>query len=1122
MSTYLSGNPTFLPTVQPYEPNFQLYAGALQMKQTQYDQNRKKISDLYGSLLNSPLTRDSNIQARDEFFNTIDYEIKKLSSVDLSLQQNVDAASGLFTALYDNKNIVKDMMWTKNYNNEMDRAEGFRSCIDPDKCGGAFWDGGVQALQWKREEFRNSSDDQAMSAENVRYTPYVNVQEKATKMIKDLGWNMKVDSISPDGKWIVTTKNGEQLQGPLLAHFQKILGQDPAIGDYYKTKSYVDRKNWVASNTEAQGSAEAAEAAYIAEKNDLINKYMSQINGDAKYAKEQSQQKAEDAKKNLEEGKILRSQEVDDEIARLMGESDNYAHTEEQTGKAMSTVANAMSSENNLLKGEALDNALAMLGLNDDLSAAAQILAYQNYESTIKENGWAMAEQQHKWKMEEIAYADQLKEKKAEEAMTGDPLLNMMFPDDPDSDVELDEQAAYKMLMSDAAEDNKALKGSSQLVLDKTLKAAQTVANAKGSNSAQATDDAVQMVGEMFKQYKYNADYNGTENEKKEAQRFMSNWNSKSAVEKAYYAKTFDPSYLYKKFDGNSMNAVSKRTAVKMYDNNASNKVNRTYLRGLKGELGLAIDEAANYELQLKAWRETKEKVNKKVFSYLNTNGDPALRGLYDELVDAKTGKPRSADSFSFLVAKQKSITGANEESYKYFKESEQYVGERARASLKANEKWNYMSDAEKAKYGGDKEKFRKQVFMDEMPKGRDLVKFKTGTDRNGKDVYKYVDIDKFFTKDGLVRKEYSAYANKWTPGNMNSAFWNEYKGAKKLYAGDTAEQFEPSLGEEIWAYTRGSVFGAGAGGAKEIVNLYKEKGKQATENLNKRNTSVIQQYKEAFNQADVYSGTQVEGLYGAGSLTAKGLRTFVDYAAPQSQGVLAERSVLMDAFGGTRGKDVFFSFGGPGKNIPTANGANAEAFVRNLVLDAATSKATSEARPRWTGKWNAIAGGKAGWQSYTINMNDPTWMKQYVGTETAPGPYYEYFKDSMGKGANLGEVTIYLKDEAAQNMFHQQTKRTSLDRRLGWAGSSPIGYGKFDEFSNLELKKVNGGYTVNGQVAVAKDPITGAWEYEAISQDYIGSDVDPNLIEKYYTPILQDIGTKLQVPGISSNSFNN
>ena len=41
MSTYLDNAPTYLPTVQPYEPNFQLYAGALEFKQTKYDTNSK-------------------------------------------------------------------------------------------------------------------------------------------------------------------------------------------------------------------------------------------------------------------------------------------------------------------------------------------------------------------------------------------------------------------------------------------------------------------------------------------------------------------------------------------------------------------------------------------------------------------------------------------------------------------------------------------------------------------------------------------------------------------------------------------------------------------------------------------------------------------------------------------------------------------------------------------------------------------------------------------------------------------------------------------------------------------------------------------------------------------------
>jgi hypothetical protein len=1117
MSTYLSGNPTFLPTVQPYEPNFQLYAGALQMKQTQYDQNRKKISDLYGSLLNSPLTRDSNIQARDEFFNTIDYEIKKLSSVDLSLQQNVDAASGLFTALYDNKNIVKDMMWTKNYNNEMDRAEGFRGCIDPDKCGGAFWEGGVQALQWKREEFRNASDDQAMGAENVRYTPYVNVQEKATKMIKDLGWSMKVDSISADGKWIVTTKNGEQLQGPLLAHFQKILGQDPAIGDYYRTKSYVDRKNWVASNAQVHGSTEAAEAAYITEKNDMINKYMSQINGDAKYAKEQSQKKAEDAKKNLENGKILRSQEVDDEIARLMGESDNYAHTEEQTGKAMSTVANAMSSNNNLLKGEALDNALGMLGLNDDLSAAAQILAYQDYESTMKENGWAMAEQRHKWRMEEIAFADSLKEDKAEEALVGPPELNGIFPGWMQNALSLDAQAGYKMFMGDAAESNKNLQTTSGKVLTDTLLAAQKTAKAGGTNSAQATDDAVHMVGEMIKQYNYNADYAGTDAEKREAHKFLKMWNSKSASEKAGWAKTLDPKYLTSKFDGTSMNAVTKRTAVKLLENNPTNQTNRSYLRGVRGELNDLIQEASEFEGEMAAWKKVKEEVNKNVFGDLNTNGDPKMAGLYDELIDASTGRARSEDSFAFLVAKKKITDDFSNTAPKDIDPAVSKLIKTKQAALNnIRKKYPVLNSTSgnlaERKLANDVYALEAEIrnLTKKYKPKQNTVKVQTGQTQNGTKIYENVAIDKFFTKDGLVKKEYSRYANNWKPGE-ESQFWDHYKDAKTLYAGDQ-ETEAPGTGEKIWEGVKGFLYGGPAGSYYEISSLEEERAKARTD-IKSRKSSIIEQYKEAFNKADVFKGTSVEGLYGTGSLTERGLQTFVDYAAPQSKGVLAERSFLNDAFNGTRGKDVFFDFGGPGANIPSANGTDAEAFVQNLVLDAITSKSTSQTRPRWTGHWNGLAGGKAGWQSYTISMNDPAWMKQYVGSETTPGPYYEMFKDD--KGGELGKVTIYLKDSAAKNMFHQQTKRTALDRMLDWKPSVQLGFGKYDEFSNIQLQKNANGYAVTGTIATSIDPETGKYKNEYINQQYYGSDIDPNLINQQYAPILEDIGRRLGSPQV-------
>lgn len=96
MSSYLPGNTDYIPQIQPFVPDYNFLGNILQTKQSQYDTNKRKVSDLYGTLLNSPLLKDSNIKRRDEFFKVIDEDIKKISGLDLSLEQNVNAAQKVF------------------------------------------------------------------------------------------------------------------------------------------------------------------------------------------------------------------------------------------------------------------------------------------------------------------------------------------------------------------------------------------------------------------------------------------------------------------------------------------------------------------------------------------------------------------------------------------------------------------------------------------------------------------------------------------------------------------------------------------------------------------------------------------------------------------------------------------------------------------------------------------------------------------------------------------------------------------------------------------------------------------------------------------------------------------
>ena len=123
MATYIPQIQGYVPQYQPFQPDFNYYASALQMKQSQYDSAHKQLSTLYTSLLNSPLTRDGNVQRRDDIFKMLNQDIKKISAVDLSLAENVNAARKVFDPIYSDDNIAKDMVWTKNYMKALKKAD---------------------------------------------------------------------------------------------------------------------------------------------------------------------------------------------------------------------------------------------------------------------------------------------------------------------------------------------------------------------------------------------------------------------------------------------------------------------------------------------------------------------------------------------------------------------------------------------------------------------------------------------------------------------------------------------------------------------------------------------------------------------------------------------------------------------------------------------------------------------------------------------------------------------------------------------------------------------------------------------------------------------------------------
>lgn len=261
MATYIPSITDYIPQVQPFSPDYNFLGNVLQTKQSQYDKGYHETNQTYTTLLHSPMLRDSNIKRREEFFKVIDSDIKRISGLDLSKQENVDSANKVFKGFYDDKVMVNDMVKTKKAYAELQKAESFKNCLDPDKCGGQYWEEGVKALNYKMQEFKNVSDAESMNYQIGDFTPYYNWQKDAMKTAKEAGLDVKRDHIT--GQWIVTQRNGELVQGGLYGLFKSIHGDDPRVNANYKTKAYVQRKDFVAGSIGEYGDEQTAEKAYI-------------------------------------------------------------------------------------------------------------------------------------------------------------------------------------------------------------------------------------------------------------------------------------------------------------------------------------------------------------------------------------------------------------------------------------------------------------------------------------------------------------------------------------------------------------------------------------------------------------------------------------------------------------------------------------------------------------------------------------------------------------------------------------------------------------------------------------------------------------------------------------------
>jgi hypothetical protein len=416
MATYLQNVTDYVPQLQPFQPDLNFYGNIMQTKQTQYDTNWKSLNKMYGQYYNADLTRDENIAKKDNYLNQIEFNLQRVSQLDLSLEQNVDQATQIFKPFYEDKGLMKDMAETKNYMTEVSYGESLKNAYDV-KEREKYWDEAIQELQYKRQEFKEASAEDAMSMSIGKYTPNVNVAERAQKVIKDAGLSMETVSFSEGGKFIIKTKNGQQITQKLEHLLESQLGSDPSVQAKYKTLAYVDRKNYAQYNAaQFNGDKNAAEMRYL-EDNFKILKAKSDI----RYKNLQNQSSVydsniKDLEKQIAGGTASpTAQAMLDQLKMNKQINDQVLDRAEQDHKELSVGDNVKASTTDFVNpyGDIkslrykVDAGKASALLQKDLAESAETFAYTNFKQDIEANPYAVLSEKHRNTMSEISAREQ-------------------------------------------------------------------------------------------------------------------------------------------------------------------------------------------------------------------------------------------------------------------------------------------------------------------------------------------------------------------------------------------------------------------------------------------------------------------------------------------------------------------------------------------------------------------------------------------------------------------------------------------------------------------------------------------------------------------------------------------
>jgi hypothetical protein len=213
MAQYAPYIQELIPETPLYKPDFNFFDKMLQRKELMFEQGLQKAQTAYSSVLNAPLHNKANIPLRDQYMKNADEELKKLSSADLSLPQNVQAAENIYAPFWKDPYIIKDAEISKWYQNQAQVASSWRDSTDP-KIRDQYNPILMQYLNNGLQKLENAerTPESFSKIEKRQAVPFTNIQSYLEDAAGKDPDKLKIvwTNQSSDGPYLIKQENGER------------------------------------------------------------------------------------------------------------------------------------------------------------------------------------------------------------------------------------------------------------------------------------------------------------------------------------------------------------------------------------------------------------------------------------------------------------------------------------------------------------------------------------------------------------------------------------------------------------------------------------------------------------------------------------------------------------------------------------------------------------------------------------------------------------------------------------------------------------------------------------------------------------------------------------------------